>query len=101
LHPGSLRASIFALMACALGAGSLALPKALFRNCGFVNGFVLLIMTGLISLLCLNFLMKASIKANILNYSELVRHCFSQVLHKKMHNKITIIINNFKRKLPK
>lgn len=83
-------------MACSLGAGSLALPKALFRNCGFGNGLFLIIFCGLAFLLCLKFLMKTSVKANISNYSELVEFCFSKVKNNHSYDLSLIYIENSK-----
>lgn len=79
LKPGSLRGSIFTLMSCALGAGSLALPYAVFAKTGLILGIFLLVLTGLISLYSLYLLMYSSLKTNCMSYSELVDHCFSNV----------------------
>lgn len=81
MNPGSLRGSIFTLMACALGAGSLALSHAVFMKCGLINGIALLSITVLISLYSLNLLMYSSTKVDCHSYSELVSHCFSTVFY--------------------
>jgi amino acid permease len=82
MNPGSLRSSIFALLSTALGAGAFALPNALFYKCGLINGIILLIFTGMITLVSLNILMKCAVKANCLNYPDLAEFAFGKVIYK-------------------
>ena len=79
MNPGSLRSSIFALLSTALGAGAFALPNALFYKCGLINGIILLIVTGSITLISLNILMRCAVQANCLNYPDLAEFAFGKV----------------------
>jgi Transmembrane amino acid transporter protein len=72
MEEGSLRASIFALVNVALGAGILSLPYVL-KMSGFVIGTLLILLGGFTSFGSNVCLMKAHTMTNVNSYAELVR----------------------------
>lgn len=77
MAPGSLRGSIFALMATALGAGILALPK-MSMTIGLIPAVVFIFGGAITAVITMSMLIKASSKMEISNYSPLVRIVFGK-----------------------
>jgi amino acid permease len=71
LDQGSLRGSIFTLVATAIGSGCLSIPLA-FRYIGIVLGPLLLMLTATVSVVSLTVLSNAAFKHKVFDYSNLV-----------------------------
>lgn len=71
IDQGSIRGSIFTLVATAIGAGCLSIPLA-FRNIGIILGPLMLMVTALVSIISLTVLSSAAFKHKVFDYSNLV-----------------------------
>mmetsp|Transcript_10878 Transcript_10878/g.21260 ORF Transcript_10878/g.21260 Transcript_10878/m.21260 type:complete len:438 (+) Transcript_10878:1946-3259(+) len=71
LDQGSLRGSIFTLVATAIGSGCLSIPLA-FKYIGIFLGPLMLLMTAAISIISLTVLSNAAFKHKVFDYSNLV-----------------------------
>jgi amino acid permease len=70
MHQGSVRGSIFALCAVAIGAGVLSLPYVL-RMSGWVLGTILIIIGAVSGFFSMYMILVRSIENNCKNFSEL------------------------------
>lgn len=70
MEQGSVRGSIFALCAVAIGAGVLSLPFVL-RQSGWVLGTILIIIGALSGYFSMHMILVRSIETNVKNFSEL------------------------------
>ena len=79
LEKGSLRGSVFALCASAIGSGVLGLPYVLRLN-GWVEGFILIVIGAIAGCWSLFMIADSAIKAKVMNMSRLANHVGGKAL---------------------
>lgn len=70
MHQGSVRGSIFALCAVAIGSGVLSLPYVLVKS-GWILGTLLIIIGATTGYLSMYMIIKRTLEHNVKNFSEL------------------------------
>jgi amino acid permease len=76
-----MRGSIFAMLSSTLGAGMLSFPKA-FSDNGLILGLLLIALAAVNAFFSMKFLVYASFKTGIINYSLLVEDRLGKVVSK-------------------
>lgn len=89
MNAGSMRGSIFALTASAVGAGILSLPLVL-KSCGMVLGLVCITVSGLLAFGSLKLLVQCGEATKIYNYSRLVEREFGS-FHARMLSWVIVV----------
>jgi hypothetical protein len=91
MEAGSLRGSIFAMSSMALGTGCLTLPQV-FDRMSMLLAIIIIISGGIAAYWCLTILIIAGRRANVYDYSRLVKECFGTGLGKALDIVIMLFI---------
>ncbi|CAH9092095.1 unnamed protein product [Cuscuta epithymum] len=90
--PGSgIHGAVFNLTTTIVGAGIMALPAAM-KVLGFILGFVLIILIGILSEMSVELLIRFSVQCNVTSYGEVVHAALGKTA--RMLSETCIIVNN-------
>jgi amino acid permease len=92
LSPGGVRSSIFTLISTTLGAGVLALPFVLQQS-GLIIGTMLIGVAGILALVTITIIMKASTRLGLKTYAQIVAHCAGSWAQEALDLVIFVYIN--------